>query len=355
MYKRILLAFLVIETLVLCSALALAQSFVLDLPRPSQHALLTQRVGITDITVNYHRPLVNGRKVWGSLVPYGQVWRAGANENTTIQFTSPVTVEGQSLAAGTYGLHMIPNENDWTIIFSKNYTSWGSFTYNQAEDALRVNVKPQPTDMHEALTYDFDDIKPDAAVLTLRWEKLAVPVKIGVNTHEIVEQSLHTQLRSLAQYTWMSWDDAANYLLAEKTDYEEALKYSDTSLQNEERFDNLMTKANVLEAMGKKDDASTARSKALTMANALQLHGYARQLMGQGKQAEAFQVFQQNAKKNPDQWVVHVGLSRMYSAQGDFAKAAQEMNTAIASAPQQQKQPLQNLAKRLEDKQDINK
>lgn len=355
MYKRILLAFLVIETLVLCSALTLAQSFVLDLPRPSQHALLTQRVGITDITVNYHRPLVNGRKVWGSLVPYGQVWRAGANENTTIQFTSPVTVEGQSLAAGTYGLHMIPNENDWTIIFSKNSTSWGSFTYNQAEDALRVNVKPQPTDMHEALTYDFDDIKPDAAVLTLRWEKLAVPVKIGVNTHEIVEQSLHTQLRSLAQYTWMSWDDAANYLLAEKTDYEEALKYSDTSLQNEERFDNLMTKANVLEAMGKKDDASTARSKALTMANALQLHGYARQLMGQGKQAEAFQVFQQNAKKNPDQWVVHVGLSRMYSAQGDFAKAAQEMNTAIASAPQQQKQPLQNLAKRLEDKQDINK
>lgn len=355
MYKRILLAFLVIETLVLCSALTLAQSFVLDLPRPSQHALLTQRVGITDITVNYHRPLVSGRKVWGSLVPYGQVWRAGANENTTIQFTSPVTVEGQSLAAGTYGLHMIPNENDWTIIFSKNSTSWGSFTYNQAEDALRVNVKPQPTDMHEALTYDFDDIKPDAAVLTLRWEKLAVPVKIGVNTHEIVEQSLHTQLRSLAQYTWMSWDDAANYLLAEKTDYEEALKYSDTSLQNEERFDNLMTKANVLEAMGKKDDASTARSKALTMANALQLHGYARQLMGQGKQAEAFQVFQQNAKKNPDQWVVHVGLSRMYSAQGDFAKAAQEMNTAIASAPQQQKQPLQNLAKRLEDKQDINK
>jgi hypothetical protein len=355
MYRKTLFAALLAGTLLLLISAGYAQSFVLDLPRPSQHALLTQRVGITDITVNYHRPLVNGRKVWGSLVPYGQVWRAGANENTTIQFTSPVTVEGQSLAAGTYGLHTIPNENDWTIIFSKNYTSWGSFTYNQSEDALRVNVKPQSTDMHEALTYDFDDIKPDAAVLTLRWEKLAVPVKIGVNTHEIVEQSLHTQLRSLAQYTWMSWDDAANYLLAEKTDYEEALKYSDTSLQNEERFDNLMTKANVLEAMGKKDDASTARSKALTMANALQLHGYARQLMGQGKQAEAFQVFQQNAKKNPDQWVVHVGLSRMYSAQGDFAKAAQEMNTAIASAPQQQKQPLQNLAKRLEDKQDINK
>jgi tetratricopeptide (TPR) repeat protein len=355
MYRKTLFAALLAGTTLLSISAGFAQSFVMDLPRPSQHAVLTQRVGITDITVNYHRPLVNGRKVWGSLVPYGQVWRAGANENTTIQFTSAVSVEGQSLPAGSYGLHMIPNENDWTIIFSKNYTSWGSFTYNQSEDALRVNVKPQPTDMHEALTYDFDDIKPDAAVLTLRWEKLAVPVKIGVNTHEIVEQSLHTQLRGLAQYTWMSWDDAATYLLAEKTDYEEALKYADTSIQNEERFDNLMTKANVLDAMGKKDDASTARSKALTMANALQLHGYARQLMGQGKQAEAFQIFQQNAKKNPDQWVVHVGLSRMYSAQGDFAKAAQEMTTAIAAAPDGQKQPLQGLEKRLQDKQDINK
>ena len=355
MNKRFLLGFLVIETLMLCSALALGQSFVLDLPRPSQHALLSQRVGITDVTINYHRPLVNGRKIWGGLVPYGQVWRAGANENTTIQFTDTVSVEGQPLPAGTYGLHMIPGENEWTVIFSKNYTSWGSFTYKESEDALRVKVKPQTTDMHEALTYDFDDIKPDATVLTLRWEKVAVPVKIGISTHEIVEQSLHTQLRGLAQYTWMSWDDAANYLLAEKTDYEEALKYSDTSLQNEQRFDNLMTKANLLDAMGKKDDAAATKNKALTMANALQLHGYARQLMGQGKQAEAFQIFQQNAKKNPDQWVVHVGLSRMYSAQGDFEKAAQEMKVAIADAPDGQKQPLQSLAKRLEDKQDINK
>jgi Protein of unknown function (DUF2911)/Tetratricopeptide repeat len=355
MYRKTLFAVLLAGTTLLSISAGFAQSFVMDLPRPSQHALLTQRIGITDITVNYHRPLVNKRKVWGSLVPYGQVWRAGANENTTIQFTSPVTVEGQSLPAGTYGLHMIPNENDWTIIFSKNYTSWGSFTYNQSEDALRVNVKPQPTDMHEALTYDFDDIKPDAAVLTLRWEKVAVPVKIGVNTNEVVEQSLHKQLRGLPQYTWMSWDDAANYLLAAKTDYEEALKYADTSIQNEERFDNLMTKANVLDAMGKKDDATNARNKALAMANAIQLHGYARQLQGQGKQAEAFQIFQQNAKKNPDQWIIHVGLARMYSGQGDFSKASQEMTTAIAAAPDGQKQPLQGLEKRLETKEDINK
>src|SRR5262245_1588992 len=114
--------------------LAPAQSFVLDLPRPSQHAVVTQRVGITDITLNYHRPLVNGRKVWGGLVPYGQVWRAGANENITIEFTDDVTIEGKSLPKGIYGLHMIPGENEWTIILSKNSTSWGSFTYKQDED-----------------------------------------------------------------------------------------------------------------------------------------------------------------------------------------------------------------------------
>ena len=177
------------EALLLLGSFGLAQSFVLDLPRPSQHAVITQRIGITDVTINYHRPMVNKRKVWGGLVPYGQVWRAGANENTTIKFTDPVTIEGKPLPAGAYGLHMIPGENEWTVIFSRNSTSWGSFTYNQAEDALRVTVKPQATEFHESLTYDFDDVNPDSTVVTLRWEKVAVPFKVGVNTHEIVEQN----------------------------------------------------------------------------------------------------------------------------------------------------------------------
>ncbi len=148
------------------------------------------------------KPYLNSRKIWGGLVPYGQVWRAGANENTTITFTDPVTVEGKPLPKGTYGLHMFPGEKEWTVVFSKNSTSWGSFTYDEKEDALRVTVKPQPADLHEALAYDFDDVKPDSATVTLRWEKLAVPFKVGVNTNEIVQASLHNQLRGLSQYTW---------------------------------------------------------------------------------------------------------------------------------------------------------
>jgi Protein of unknown function (DUF2911) len=168
-----------------------AQSIMLDLPRQSQHAVVTQRIGITDITVNYHRPLANGRQVWGKLVPYGQIWRAGANENTTVTFTDPVTIEGQPLDKGTYGLHMIPGENQWTVIFSKMSTAWGSFTYKQDEDALRVNVKPQTAEFHDALTYDFDDVKPESTVVTLRWDKVAVPFKVEVKVNDIVKASIN--------------------------------------------------------------------------------------------------------------------------------------------------------------------
>src|SRR5580704_6394864 len=130
---------------------ATGETLMLNLPRQSQHALVTQRIGITDITVNYHRPLANGRQIWGKLVPYGEVWRAGANENTTLTFTDPVSIEGQPLDKGTYSLHMIPGENQWTVIFSKMSNAWGSFTYKQDEDALRVTVKPQTAEFHDAL------------------------------------------------------------------------------------------------------------------------------------------------------------------------------------------------------------
>lgn len=340
--------------LLFAASLCQAQSAVLNIPRQSQHSVLSQRIGITDITINYHRPLVNGRKIWGDLVPYGQVWRAGANENTTIAFSDPVTIEGQPLEKGVYGLHMIPGESEWTVIFSRNSTSWGSFTYKQDEDALRVTVKPQPADMHNALTYDFDKLTPTSAVVELQWEKVAVPFKIDVDVNKIVEASLHQQLRGLAQYTWEGWDDAANYLLAQKTDLDEALKYEDQSIQVEKRFDNLMTKSNVLEAMGKKDEADTTRKQALAMANPLQLHIYARQLQGQKHQDEAFTIFRENARKHPDEWFVHTGMARVYCGQGNFNDAVKEMKLALAAAPDGQKTYVESLVKRLQAKQDIN-
>jgi tetratricopeptide (TPR) repeat protein len=340
--------------LLFAASLCQAQSAVLNIPRQSQHAVITQRIGITDITVNYHRPLVNGRKIWGGLVPYNEVWRAGANENTTIAFSDPVTIEGQPLDKGIYGLHMIPGENEWTVIFSHTATSWGSFTYKQAEDALRITVKPQPSDMHNALTYDFDKLTPTSAVVELEWEKIAVPFKVDVDVNKIVEASLHRQLRGLAQYTWEGWDDAANYLLAQKTDLDEALKYEDQSIQVEKRYDNELSKANILEAMGRKDEAESTRKLALSLASPLQLHYYARQLQAQKHPEEAFAIFRENARKHPEEWYVHTGMARIYSSQGKFDDAVKEMNLALAGAPDGQKSYVESLVKRLQAKQNIN-
>lgn len=334
---------------------ATGETLMLDLPRASQHASVTQRIGITDITINYHRPLANGRQVWGKLVPYGQVWRAGANENTTITFSDPVTIEGQALDKGTYGLHMIPGENQWTVIFSKNASSWGSFTYKQDEDAVRVNVKPQTAESHDALAYDFDDVKADSTVVTMRWEKVAVPFKVHVNVNELVTASIHRQLHGLNQYYWEGWDDAAGYFLANKINLDEALKDEDQSIQAEERYDNLMSKSKILEAMGRKQDAEGFRTQALDKANALQLYVYGRQLQGDKKQDEALAIYKSNAKKFPDYWTSHLGLARVYSAQGDFDSAVKELKLSMTGAPEANKNALEGYVKRLQAKEDINR
>jgi hypothetical protein len=340
---------------ILAAGTAFSQSVQLNIPRDSQHAVVSQRIGITDITVNYHRPLVKGRTIWGKVVPYGQVWRAGANENTTITFTDPVSVEGKALDKGTYGLHMIPNEDQWVVIFSKINTAWGSFTYKESEDALRVTVKPQAVDFHEALAYDIDQPTDNSAVVTMRWEKVAVPFKVSVDVNPIVEASLQKQMRGISQYTWDAWDDAANYLLAHKVNLDDALQYEDKSIQVEERYDNYMTKSQILEALSKKDDSKIAHDKALALASPQQLHQYAFQLKGAKKDDEAYAVWRKNAKDHPDLWFTHSGMARVYSSQGDFTNALKEMKIAESGAPDNTKPIIEAYIKRLENKDDINK
>jgi tetratricopeptide (TPR) repeat protein len=339
----------------LAASTSFAQSTQLNIPRDSQRASVTQRIGITDITVNYHRPLVKGRTIWGKVVPYGQVWRAGANENTTITFTDPVTIEGKTLEKGTYGLHMLPNQDEWTVIFSKVNTAWGSFTYKESEDALRVNVKPQTAEMEEALAYEIDQPTENSAVITMRWEKVAVPFKVGVDVNNIVDASLKAQMRGLPQYTWDGWDDAANYLLAHKVSLDEALEFSNRSIGSEPRYENYTTKSQILEAMGKKDEAKVAHDKAVEIATPIQLHQYAFALKGQKKDAEAYAVWKKNFQQHPDMWFTHSGMARVYSAQGDFDNAVKEMKLAEAAAPEQNKVFIETAIKRLEAKDDINK
>ena len=232
---------------------------------------------------------------------------------------------------------------------------WGSFSYRQEDDALRVDVKPRPAEAHDALAYDFDDLKADSAVVTMRWDKVAVPFKVQVKVNDLVTASIHRQLHGLNQYYWEGWDDAAGYFLANKINLDEALKDEDQSIQAEERYDNVMNKSKILEAMGRKQDAEVARDKALGMANPLQLYVYARGLQGEKKQDEAIVIFRSNAKKFPDYWTSHLGMARVYSAQGDFDNAVKEIKLSMVGAPDANKTALEGYVKRLQAKEDINR
>jgi tetratricopeptide (TPR) repeat protein len=301
--------------------------------------------------------MVKGRKVLGpgSPQPYGQVWRAGANENTTINSTTDVTVDGKPLAKGVYGLHMIPGESDWTVIFSKNSTSWGSFTYDPAEDALRVTVKSHPAEMQEALAYDFDNVKANEATIVMRWEKVAVPIHVSVDTNATVLASLQNQLRGRPKYEWIAWDEAATYLMDNKLSAEEALKDTAESIAIEDRFENEMDRAKALELLNRNDEAKATRTKALGMGTQQQVHAYARQLQTQKKYDEALEIFRVNIKKDPNSWVAHNETARLAVAKGDYDTALKEMKLSQAGLPDALKPQLDGILKRLENKDDINK
>lgn len=332
-----------------------SQPTELNLPTVSQRGVVSQWIGPTEVTIVYHAPLVGGREVWVKTVPYGQVWRAGANENTTISLSDDVSVEGKPLPAGTYGLHAIPNADQWTIIFSKNSTSWGSFSYDEKEDAARVTVKPRAAEFRESLAYTFDDIKPDSAAATLRWEKLAVPFRINVDVKALTLKSIHNQLRSVGGFTWAGYDEAANWCLDNNYNMEEAVKWEETSIQNEDRFENSETKSRILAAMGQKEEADKAMAHALEKATAIQLYVHARGLQRQGNAARAFELYPLVPKRDPNHWISHLALARIASNGGDYTKASAEMKLAIGGAPDQTKTQLEPLLKKLESKTDINK
>jgi hypothetical protein len=329
----------------------------LKLPDVSQAAEVKQRIALTDITVNYHRPLVNGRKIWGGLVPYGKVWRAGADENTTIEFSDDVLVDGKPLPKGVYGLHMIPNQDSCTVIFSKTNTAWGSYSYDQKDDALRVDVKPKPlAENDEALEFEFENLKPTSTAVTLKWEKLGIPFTVSVNDAEQTLQNIRAQLKGPGQFAWQALDQGAQFCLTRKINLDEALRWADASIQNEERFENLSTKADILKALNRQDEAKTTWNKALEMAKAQDLYSHARQLQNQKQSAEAMEMLKEVAKRFPKGVFGYLAQARLKSASGDFTGALSDAKQAQTAAPSEgQKQAIQGLIDRLQAKQDINK
>jgi hypothetical protein len=311
-----------------------AQAPALVLPQASPEAELRQKVGLTDIQVTYHRPAVNGRKVWGGLVPYGQVWRAGANENTVVTFSTPVHVGATTLPAGSYGLHMLPTEGQWTVIFSSQSKAWGSFSYDAKEDVARLGVTPVPTESTDRLDYTFDDPSDHAVTLSLRWEKLRVPIPIEVDTKQAVVASLRDQLRGLPRFFPEGWQNAAAWCVRNDVNLDEAMTWTDRSIAMRETFTNLRLKATLLEKKGDAKAAEALRAKALTLATEVEVNLLGYNLLGQKKVDEAIVLFQKNLKDHPDSWNTYDSLAEAYALKGDKAKAVLNYRRALEMTKQ---------------------
>lgn len=278
-------AFFVLSVILTLSFAAFAQQ--LPLPRESQRQEIAQTVGDTRISIVYHRPNTKGRKIWGCqaknvvpkanyeepcIVPFGQVWRTGANENTTFEVSRDVTINSQPLPAGKYGLHTIPGKNEWTVIFSKDNDDWGSFSYDEKKDALRVNAKPQIVkDMQETMSLGFDNMTATTTEVAVRWEKIRVPFTVNVGDvsgrtltmiREAITNRKPDDVRPLNQ--------GASYVLNSKlnANYEEAVGWLDTSIKTRETFGNLTAKARILAEMGKIKEAIETGEKAVAVGKA---------------------------------------------------------------------------------------
>jgi tetratricopeptide (TPR) repeat protein len=356
-HSKLLLLFL------LAGNMAFAQTISLPPSGDNQRASVSQGIGLVTVTINYNSPNVHGPDgsdrtghIWGELVHYGFIdqsfgtsksspWRAGSNENTTITFSHPVKVNGQTLAAGTYGLFLdVEKDGPWNWIFSKNATSWGSYYYDAKEDALRAPTTPADAPFTEWLTYGFEDRQPNSTVAYLQWEKKRIPLKIEVpDVNEYYFAKLSDELRGNLGFDYNNLAAAAQFCAQNKFHLDQALIWAETAVSTpfigNEQFNTLQTKASVLRAMNRTAEAEATMTRAINhpTASVQAVHQYGRSLLAEGQSQKAFDVFKLNRERHPeDKFTTYVGLARGYTAIGDKKNAIKNWETAIKNLPENQ-------------------
>jgi hypothetical protein len=247
----------VIAALAVAAVGSTAAAQQLELPRPSPNAKAASYIGVTEVSVEYSSPGVKNRKIWGGVVPYDKVWRAGANQPTKVTFSKDVVIDGKPVAAGSYAFFIIPSPAKWTLILNRDPKNAGVFGYDKANDVLRVDVKPQAIPMRERLIYAFANQTDTQGTMDLEWEKLRVSLPIKVHTEEQVAASI----KGLENGGWSPWANAARYEL-EKKHYDEGLKLVDTSIQLKETWLNTFVKAQLLAGKGNYKEAYPLAQKA---------------------------------------------------------------------------------------------
>ena len=340
----------------------------------TKKAVISEEVGLSQVSITYHRPAVNGRlgKIWGQVVHKGFAdqgfgsrrpapWRAGANENTIIEFQDDVKVEGQVLSKGRYGLFIAYDSLESIIIFSKKSDAWGSFFYNEKEDALRVKVKPVLIDKPvELLKYEFTSHTQNSAIVALSWEKLSIPFKIEVDYLKQQFNALLAESQNPRGFTSQGLNIAANWCLQNNYELDKGLEWATLASGNSfpgdpTSFAAASTKILLLNKLGKPDESSALIKTTLPLGNAGQLQQFGRQLLQAKKNKEALEVFEYNYQKNPGNFIALTGMVRGLSANGEFAKALEFANKALPLAPNEaNKQGIQAMIEKLKNGKDIN-
>jgi tetratricopeptide (TPR) repeat protein len=340
----------------------------------TKKAVVAEQVGLTQVTITYHRPAVRGRegKIWGEVVHKGFIdqgfgnrkpapWRAGANENTVIEFDNDVKIEGQALPKGRYGLFIAYDPLESIVIFSKRSDAWGSFFYDEREDALRVKVKPQPVEKSvESLKYEFTDQTPNSAVVALSWEKLSIPFKVEVDYLKQQFDAFVAESQNPRGFTPQGLNIAAGWTLQNNYQLEKGLEWATLATSpkfpgDPTSFPALATKALILDKLGKADEAAAAVKTALPFGSVAELQQFGRQLLAAKKPQAALEVFRFNYNKNPNQFAALTGMARGLSANGEYAKALEFANKALPLAPNDSaKQAVQAMVEKLKAGRDIN-
>jgi hypothetical protein len=294
--KRFYALFFATLFLLACTAqfASAQQAPQIRLPRPSQKASVMQTIGVTDLTITYSRPGVKGRTIFAEapasmasrakgeatldnqnerlqgepIVPWGHVWRAGANEATTFVVTDDVLINGQKLPAGSYSLHTIPNKDEWTVVFNGTANQWGSFSYDPAKDTLRVKARPQwVKDNQEWLEYSIPTVTPNSATVVIRWEKVAVPFTVEVPNVEALWRAKVDAAIAADPTNWRIPLNVANAYAGDDK-WDDAIKWTDQSIKVKETFQNLSAKARFLYSAGRKDEALKVADQAIARGKA---------------------------------------------------------------------------------------
>jgi hypothetical protein len=375
---------LLLGTVLFCSLFKIAPAQEsAELAQPpngdNQKAETSQWIGPVKVTITYHSPRVHfqGKErtghIWGELIPFGffdegfgpsrsTPWRTGANETTRISFSHGVKVEGKDVHAGTYGLFLVLDKGGpWTWILSKDFSGWGSFQYDEKADVLRVPVRAMDAPFTEFLTYGFDERLPGSAVAYLQWENKRVPMKIELpNVNEVWVAEMRRQLLSWPGFNYRSWQQAAQFCADNKVNLPEALVWADKAIKEpfrnavrgKESFATLHTKADVLWAMERDNEAEATMDKALRLpeTDVGQVHQYAMKLLKSGKKEKAMEVFKLNMQQHPEEkFTTYAGLARGYTALGDKENAIKNWETALQNLPETQQPNLPVYQKALQD------